>query len=283
LLLLVAGTAVALWPRQPTSITANALDRVRSGGNVRIGYANEAPYGFVDTSSGRVTGEAPEVAREVLERLGAGTVEGVVADFGALIPGLLAGRFDVIAAGMYVTPKRCEQVAFSNPTYKIGEALIVERGNPSDLHSFEDVAEGQARLGVVGGTVEHGYAKTLGVPDDRIVLFDANADAILGLASGRVEAVAVTTLTADDLLGKLGETELERAKPFVDPVIDGRSVEGFGAFAFRRSDVALKEAFNRELALLIGSPEHLKLVSPFGFGAHTLPGDVKTNALCRRH
>jgi polar amino acid transport system substrate-binding protein len=273
--------ALVLWPRQPDPVSVLTLKRVTSGEHVRIGYANEAPFGFLDTASGRVTGEAPEVARAILERLGAGSVEGIVADFGALIPGLLAGRFDMIAAGMYVTPKRCQQVAFSNPTYRIGEAFLVQRGNPANLHSFEDVAAGQARLGVVGGTAEHGYAKRLGVPESRIVLFDTNADALQGVASGRVEALAVTSLTADDLLAKLGDDDLERAQPFVDPTLDGETAAGYGAFAFRKEDQALRAAFNRELARYIGSPEHLAAVRPFGFGPDTLPGDVTADALCQ--
>ena len=32
---------------------------------------------------------------------------------GFVIPGLNAGRFDLIAAGLFITPERCEQVAFS--------------------------------------------------------------------------------------------------------------------------------------------------------------------------
>src|SRR6218665_22009 len=52
-------------------------------------------------------------------------VDGVLTEGGALIPGLRAGRFDVIAAGMYVTPGRCKQVAFADPQYQIADTLLV--------------------------------------------------------------------------------------------------------------------------------------------------------------
>ena len=35
--------------------------------------------------------------------MGINQVEGVLTEFGSLIPGLQARRFDIIAAGMYVT------------------------------------------------------------------------------------------------------------------------------------------------------------------------------------
>ncbi len=281
LALIAVGVGLLLTQRE-TQAGPSTLQRIREGGPVRIGYANEAPYGYLDSASGQVTGEAPEVARVVLERLGAGRVDAVVADFGALIPGLVAGRFDVIAAGMYITPERCRQIAFSNPTYRIGEALLVRAGNPFALHSFETVARHpRARLGVVGGTVEHGYARKLAVPESRTVVFDSNAEAIAGLRADRIDAVAVTSLTANDLLGKLGDAGVERAEPFRDPVIDGKPVRGFGAFGFRPEDRDLTQAVNAVLKHYIGTRSHLQTVQPFGFSKHTLPGNTTAEALCQ--
>jgi polar amino acid transport system substrate-binding protein len=258
----------------------DTLERIRNDGVVRIGYANEAPYGYLDNASGKITGEAPEIANVILRRIGAKRVEPVVAEFGALIPGLKARRFDVIAAGMYVTPERAEEIDFSNPTYGIGETFLVAAGNPLGLHSFEDVAKSAAaRLGAMGGSVEHRYAKKLEVPEDRIVLFPDYPSALAGLRTGRVDAVASTVLTANDLLAKANDPGVERAIPFSDPVIDGKTVRGYGAFGFRKSDSRFLEEFNKQLATFIGTPEHLELVEPFGFTEETLPGDVTADEL----
>ena len=73
---------------------------------ITIGIANEIPYGYEDEETGEVTGEAPEVARVVLDELGITDREFVVVEFGALIGGLQAGNFDMIAAGMYIGPPR---------------------------------------------------------------------------------------------------------------------------------------------------------------------------------
>lgn len=260
----------------------STLERARQSGTVRIGYANEAPYAYLDSASGRLTGEAPEIARVVLAGMGIGSVEGVLTEFGSLIPGLNAGRFDIIAAGMYILPQRCREVAFSNPTYSVGEAFIVAPGNPLALHSFADVARHpRARLGVVAGTVERDYAQRAKIPEERLVIFPDAPSALEGVAAERVDAYAGTSLTVNNLLAKARGARVERAKPFADPVIDGRAARGYGAFAFRKSDRDLLAAFNAGLARFIGSPRHLELVRPFGFTSFELPGDATADALCR--
>jgi polar amino acid transport system substrate-binding protein len=281
LLLGLVAVVVAILLLRDDGPKGDTLARARAGEVLRIGYANEAPYGYLDTDTGRVTGEAPEIARVMLERMGIAHVEPVVARFGELIPGLQAGQIDIVAAGMYVTPERCKEIAFSEPTYRIGEAFIVRSGNPLDLHGYDDVAQSDAaRIGVMGGAVEHGYAKKLGIPGGRIVVFEDYATALAGLEAERIDALAATTLTVGDLLGKANNPAFARAEPFHQPIIDGKTVLGYGAFGFRKEDEALLREFNRHLEAFLGTPEHLGLVRPFGFSETTLPGDVTTADLC---
>ncbi len=278
--LLLAGALAGAAACGAERDTRSTLDRVRDEGVVRVGYANEAPFAFRDSATGRVTGEAPEIARTVFARMGIGEIEGVLTEFGSLIPGLQAGRFDVIAAGMYITPARCTQVAFSEPTYGVGEGLVVPAGNPLNLHSYEAIRDHPAAtLGVVGGAIERSYADALGVPGARILTFPDELAAVAGVRAGRVSAYAGTALTVQTLLAKR-PAGVEQALPFTDPAINGRPVRGYGAFAFRRDDGFLLTEFNRHLAGFIGTPEHRELVTPFGFTERELPGDVRTAGLC---
>lgn len=276
LAVLALGT-VGLCAARPDPAT-NTLAAIRARGVVRIGIANEAPYGYLDTDRGVVTGEAPEIARVVFRRMGIDRVEVINTDFGSLIPGLKAGRFDVIAAGMYITPQRCTQIAFSDPTYRIGETFVVPRGNPRGLHGFADIVRTGAKLAVVGGAVELSYAKALGIPEDDLVIYNDNVSALEGVRTGRSDAFACTLLTAQDLLGK-DAGGLEIATPFEQPIIDGKEVWGYGAFGFRRAGPLL-QAFNHQLHELIGTETHLALVRPFGFGELTLPAGKTAAELC---
>ena len=266
----------------PAGQSLDTLKRAQQSGTIRVGYANEAPYAYLESASGRLTGEAPEIARAVLAGMGIANVEGVLTEFGSLIPGLQAGRFDIIAAGMYILPERCREIAFSNPTYSVGEAFIVASGNPLGLKSYESVAQASdAKLGVVAGTVERNYARQTGVPDARVVVFPDAPSALDGVIAGRVDAYAGTSLTVNNLLARAQSPRVERATPFSDPVIAGKPARGYGAFGFRKTDQDLVAAFNAALAQFIGTPRHLGLVKPFGFTRTELPGPATAAELCR--
>ncbi len=269
-------------PAASAPAAASTLEAAKAAGKIRIGYANEAPFAYMDSKESKVTGESVEIAREVLKRMGINEVEGVLTEFGSLIPGLQAKRFDIIAAGMYVTPERCQQVAFSDPTYGVGQSFLVKQGNPKNLHSYEDAARNpNARLGVVVGAIESDYAASLKVPPDRTIVFPDAVSALAGVQAGRADAYAATALTVNDLMGKAGkDSGLEKAEPFTDPVIDGKGVRGYGAYAFRKEDQAFVDAFNAELAKFLGTEEHKKLVAPFGFTAEELPKGMTAAKLC---
>lgn len=278
---IMVSTLSACQPSTSNRPGESTLARIQREGVVRVGYANEAPYAYMDSEKGKLTGEAPAIIRHVMAELGVSQVEGVLTEFGALIPGLQANRFDIIAAGMYITPERCGQIAFSNPTYTIGESFVVPKGNPLALHSFESIASHEsATIGVMAGAVEHGYAKELGIPNERIIVFPDNVSGLDGVRTGRVDAFAATSLTVQDLLKKAEADDVERAEPFTDPVIDGSSVRGYGAFGFRTDDADLTAAVNGVLDGYIGSDAHQTLVRPFGFTEINAPGNVTAASLC---
>jgi polar amino acid transport system substrate-binding protein len=110
--LVAAIAGVAAVVAAASAHAQSTLEQAKADGYIRVGFANEAPYGFA-TPDGKLTGESPEVVKAVLAKLGIKDVDGVLTEFASLIPGLQAGRFDIIAAGMFVNPKRCEQILFS--------------------------------------------------------------------------------------------------------------------------------------------------------------------------
>jgi polar amino acid transport system substrate-binding protein len=243
------------------------LEETKESGSISVGIANEAPYGYT-SPEGELTGEAPEIAKHILGQMGIEDVEAVITEFGSLIPGLKAGRFDMVAAGMFVTPVRCEQVAFSEPTYGIGQALLVKEGNPAGVQTYEDIkANPDSTLAVMGGAIERTYARDAGVPDDQVMIVPDTAAGTASVQAGRADAFALTSLSIRRLAE--GAEGLEMADPFGE--VAGTDVTGHGAFAFRPEDEAFLQEFNKHLAEFIGSEEHLKLVEPFGFTKDELP------------
>ena len=251
------------------------LEQAKEQGFIRVGFANEAPYGYA-TPDGKLTGESPEVVRAVLAKMGIAQVDGVLTEFGSLIPGLQAGRFDIIAAGMFVNPKRCEQIQFSEPTYGIGQAFLVAEGNPKGIVDYGSIGETpDMKLAVMSGAVEAGYARDSGVAEDQLLILPDQSSLVAAVKAGRADAAALTALSIADMASK--NEGVESTKPFGE--VAGKSVVGHGAVGFRKEDTDLYEAFNAALKEFIGSEEHLALVTPIGFGADYLP--TKTTAeLC---
>jgi polar amino acid transport system substrate-binding protein len=257
------------------ALAETTLEKARREGYIRVGFANEAPYGYA-TPDGKLTGESPEVVKAVLAKIGIPQVDGVLTEFGSLIPGLEAGRFDIIAAGMFITPKRCKQVQFSEPTYGIGAALLVQKGNPKSIKDYSNIAANKdLKLAVMAGAVEGGYAKDAGIVMDQLVILPDQSSLVKAVQSGRADAAALTALSIADMASK--NDGVESTPPF--GTVAGKSVVGHGGIAFRKEDKDLYEAFNAELKKFIGSEEHIKLVTPFGFGKGFLPTKT-TEQLC---
>ena len=276
-----AETTTEEEPMEETEQEESTLERSRREGVVRVGFANENPYAFA-RPDGTLSGEAVEVARAVFQSLGIEEMEGVLTQFGSLIPGIEAGRFDVITAGMYITPTRCEQVLFADPEYQVGEALIVEAGNPLNLHSYEDIAANpDARVGTGSGYLELDYMLAAGVTEDQITTFPDDPSGVAGLQAGQIDAWTGTRPTLLQTLETTDDPNLELADPFEQPTVDGEPVISYGGAAFRYEDLEFRQAFNEELQALKDSGELLDLIGQFtGFDEGALPGDVKAEDIC---
>jgi polar amino acid transport system substrate-binding protein len=268
------AAAAGLVAHAATANAETTLQRIQRTGEVRIGYANESPFAYT-TPDGTVTGESPEIAKKVFAKLGVRQVDAVLTEWGSLIPGLRAGRFDVIAAGMYVTPERCKQVAFANPQYQSQDTLLTLKGNPKNLQSYADVGKNpDAKLAVMAGSVELGYARESGVKDGQLLQVPDTTAQLQAVRAGRADAAAGTALTMKGLAAKAGPT-VEAIPKFTD---DPKHT-GYGALAFRPDDTDLRDAVNQQLKAWLGTPDHLKTVAPFGFDKSNLT-DKTAAELC---
>jgi len=219
------------------------LEQLKDDGTVTVGIANEIPYGYEDEATGEITGEAPEVAKVVLAELGIDNMDGVVVEFGALIGGLQAGNFDMIAAGMYINADRAEQIIFSDPDYCVLESMLVPAGNPNGLTNYNSVAGTDASLAVASGTVNVDYAVWAGIPDDQIVEFAGIEDQYDAIAAGRVDAVSGTVITVQQHADIMDGFEALPPFPALDE--EGNEILGCGGFGFL--DQEFRDEFNRVL------------------------------------
>jgi len=258
---IVAALLVAAIPW--TGAGAADLEELREKGRIRVAIADEEPYGYMD-ENGKARGPGPDVARHVLEELGIENIEWVVTSFGDLIPGLEEQRFDMAAAEMAVLPERCEKIIYSEPNTTYGEGLLVKAGNPHDLRSYSDFARrNELKVAIMEGANQRGFLKELGVPGEKIVTIENNQDAVDTIASGEVDAYAATSLTVKGLASD--HDNVQPSYSFVDPVIEGKEVRGWGAFAFNKSSSRLRDAFNEVLVPYKYTDEWEATVLRYGF------------------
>ncbi|MCR6498361.1 ectoine/hydroxyectoine ABC transporter substrate-binding protein EhuB [Shinella sp. CPCC 101442] len=237
------------------------LEELKAQGFARVAIANEPPFTAV-AADGKVSGAAPDVAREVFKRLGVADIVASISEYGAMIPGLQAGRHDVITAGLFMKPERCAAVAYSEPILCDAEAFALKKGNPLKLKSYKDIADNpDAKIGAPGGGTEEKLALEAGVPRDRVIVVPDGQSGLKMLQDGRIDAYSLPVLSINDLVAKANDPEIEVVAP-----VEGAPVYCDGA-AFRKGDEALRDAFDVELAKLKESGEFAKIIEPYGFSA----------------
>jgi polar amino acid transport system substrate-binding protein len=258
----------------------STMDKIKEEGAVVVAIANEFPYGYLDDEN-VLRGESPDVAREALKIIFGEDVvfEPVVTEWGSLIPGLNAGRFDMITAAMYITPERCEAAAFSNPDYTIVDGLVVAPDNPFDLHSYADVAANpDVRVGTGNGYAEKGYMTDDGVAEDQITLFPDDASGVAGVQAGQIDAWTGSAPTLVGIMSDLGDNAGVELVSDFEP-----SVAAYGAAVFRQEDTDFVEAYNAALEELKSSGKLLEIHERYeGFGTWTLPGDAVAADICNQ-
>jgi len=256
-----ASALMAIVAAAPASADDSKLEELKAQGFARVAIANEPPFTAV-AADGKVSGAAPDVAREVFKRLGVADIVASISEYGAMIPGLQAGRHDVITAGLFMKPERCAAVAYSEPILCDAEAFALKKGNPLGLKSYKDIADNQdAKIGAPGGGTEEKLALEAGVPRERVIVVPDGQSGLKMLQDGRIDVYSLPVLSINDLVSKANDPNIEVVAP-----VEGAPVYCDGA-AFKKGNEALRDAFDVELAKLKESGEFAKIIEPYGFSA----------------
>lgn len=255
------ASALATLLVMPAAADDTKLDQLKEQGFARIAIANEPPFTAVG-ADGKVSGAAPDVAREIFKRLGVDDVVASISEYGAMIPGLQAGRHDAVTAGLFMKPERCAAVAYSEPVLCDAEAFLLKKGNPKGLKSYADIAKDEsATIGAPGGGTEEKLALEAGVPRDRVIVVPDGQSGVKMLQDGRIDVYSLPVLSINDLASKANDPNLEVVAP-----VEGAPVYCDGA-AFKKGDEALRDAYDVELAKMKESGEFAKIIEPYGFSA----------------
>jgi len=117
---------------------ADALDDIKSRGTIIVAIdPTFPPFEFTD-ESGKVVGYDPELIEAVAEGLGV-KVEYQVMAFSGIIPGLIAGAFDMTPT-LNVTAERAGKIDYVIPTASSVNAVLAIEGGAVTSAKIEDLA-----------------------------------------------------------------------------------------------------------------------------------------------
>jgi len=270
----VAAAGLTLGVSATALMAGTLSDRIANGDPIRIGFANEVPWAYPG-EDGAAEGFVNAYVIGVLETMGYDNIEPVVTEWGGLIPGLNAGRFDLVTGGMYILGSRCENMMFSEPMAKVGDAFIVPAGNPKDLNNYEQLAEKEALFVTGAGYNQIEAAERGGVDDDKVMTVPGPTEILAAVRAGRADAGGVTYFTALNLAEQSGgDVEVSDVSQLPD------WTQNWVGIGFRDEDADFVEKFNAAQAEYLGSDAMMEAVSAYGYSKGNLPGEMKTADAC---
>ena len=256
----------------------SALQKAIDEGKISVGFAGEAPYSFEE--GGELQGASVALAKAVFKELGVDDVEGVNTEFGSLIPGLNADRFDAISAGMSILPDRCEQASFGDPEFMYTTALMTKEGKLDGMKDMEDVKKKGLKLATMTGAIENTvYAEKLGIKTQEVGTPQDGMDAV---TTGRADVFALTAISLNWMAKNNEDAGVEVSDSFVQE-IDGVPQVGAGATVFRSDDKELRDEWNKGLEKIVSDEKsYLDVVGDYGFTKEERPdGSITTDQLCK--
>ena len=183
--IIVSGCGSASETSRPS-----LLDQIKQRGTIRVGLSTFVPWAMRN-KEGELVGFEIDVARRLASDAGL-EIEFVPTAWDGIIPGLLAGKFDVIIAGMSITPPRNLSVNFTRP-YSHSELLLAaSREKAGNLLRMEDYDSAEVTIAVRRGSTSV-QATRKHFPSATIQQFDDDILAFQEVLNGNAEAAVAST------------------------------------------------------------------------------------------
>jgi cystine transport system substrate-binding protein len=193
------------------------------------------PFSYHEEGSGDLTGYDVEVITAVAEELGV-EVEFEETQWDAIFAGLEAGRFDVIANQVSITPEREDAYTFSDP-YAVSTGVIVVPDDETSISSFEDLAGKTTAQSLTSNWYK--LAQESGATIEAV---EGWAQSVALVEQDRVDATVNDKLTFLDYQQQTGAEGLKIAAETEE--------KSLSAFTFAKGDTELAEAVNGALETL---------------------------------
>ena len=203
----LALLAACAWAAgvSPAMAADSLLDRINAKGTITVGTEGTyAPFTYHETD-GTLTGYDVEVTRAIARKLGV-TVEFEETQWDAMLAGLKAGRFDLVANQVALTTPERQATFDKSEPYSWSGAMMLVRADNDDIKSLEDVKGRKAAQ-----TLSSNYGELATKLQAEIVPIDGMAQGLLLIRQKRAELTFNDSLALLDYLKKNPDAGLKTA------------------------------------------------------------------------
>jgi len=209
-----------------TQDSGSILDEILERGELRVGMTLQfEPEMYLD-ENGEPAGYDVELVKLLAEDLG---VELKIEnqEFDALIPGLLAGQWDMLSVGLVPRPPRLLQMYFTNSYVPYDQVLVAGGDSSLDPTISAYNADGVTIAALQGSTAASQVENQF--PDATLAEFPQQDAAFLDVATGRSDALVVESYLAERFI------QANPGQVQVVPLAAPLQIE-FGAYALPYGD-----------------------------------------------
>jgi ABC-type amino acid transport substrate-binding protein len=229
---------------------------------IRLGYMPN-PGNLDNPGPDKNSGWNSDILLEALKRVGINKYEYVAGPWETMVPGLQSGRFDMLLSDVHVTPARVDIIDFTTPVYWYGDILVVPKGNPAKIHSWEDMAG--KKIGTVRG---ENYSEMLQKRTDLggLSLYTDNPTLAADASAGRLDGIMVSDTEFVPLLHENPGLQLEIVSDYVphsDPI-------DWTRFGCRKGENDINNVVSHALGEMFIDGTTLQLLKRYDMGTRNL-------------
>jgi len=271
LIAFVISTVGSLLFGTPASAQTPELPKaVRDSGVLRVGSQQTyPPIEFRDPASNEMVGVSTELLTEVAKRLGL-KVQWVQSDYGALITGAKADRFDLASGGISDQPEREKELDFVNYLLT-GTGILTQVADVKAYKTIDDFSGRKVAFTLGAKKIEAAVKEAsdklvaAGKPAIEMVTLPSSSDAKMQLDLKRVDGYLNETCTLAYFMsqnpGKYGM--VQEGKYILTPLIT--------SWGFTKQNTVLRDAVQATMKAMQKDGTYAKLLQKWDLAGGALP------------
>lgn len=233
---------------------------------ITLGFSPIPPHSYTNQQTKKAEGIDVEIHEAALAWLGIKTMKIEWMPWELQVPSLLSKRTDMVAGNIHYNPERIKIISFTGPAWWYGPALLVQKGNPDGIKSYDDLKGKE--VGAISGSAAENYLRAQGI---KTITFKSENEELQSLNSGRIKYALEDDVVFLEFQREVPNSRIEAlwSIPVPDSIIQGGGY-GYARYALRKEDCSLRSAYTQALAEIRGSGQVSAILKKYGLSDRNL-------------